>query len=353
MRRRRPVLLRPAGSTRRLLVMADDRLVLEATPVAPARARTWVAHRLVELGQRDLRDLAELLTSELVTNALLHAGTAIALTVRPDGSGVRVDVHDGSASGPQLRHHSSLTTVGRGLGMVEQLADSWGWDATDAGKTVWFSVSAPQDDGEDDGQPAGTSGAVEEGTTDAAESGLGRYAPAGGGDGGALVAVRLLRLPVHLLVASQEHHDALIREFRLMSFAGQAPDSPPAPDLPAELAHIVEQLGVRYGRARARRDEEVRQAIEQGLLHIDQTYLVPAGAAEQIRQIGLLLDAADRFCAANLLLTLQRPPLLRRFGHWYRAEIVNQVAGRPPTPWDGPLRLPDPTSADERVRPRR
>jgi hypothetical protein len=50
---------------------------------------------------------------------------------------------------------------------------------------------------------------------------------------------------------------------------------------------------------------------------------------------------------------LQRPPLLRRFGHWYRGEIVNQVAGRPPTPWDGPLRLPDPTSADERVRPRR
>src|SRR4051794_2701846 len=357
MRRRRPVLLRPAGSTRRLLVMADDRLVLEATPVAPARARTWVAHRLVELGQRDLRDLAELLTSELVTNALLHAGTAIALTVRPDGSGVRIDVHDGSASGPQLRHHSSLTTVGRALGMVEQLADSWGWDATDAGKTVGFSVSAPQDDGRDDGrddeQPGAASGAVEEGTTAAGESGLGRYAPAGRGDGGALVAVRLLRLPVHLLVASQEHHDALIREFRLMSFAGQAPDSPPAPDLPAELAHIVEQLGVRYGRARARRDEEGRQAIEQGLLHIDQTYLVPAAAAEQIRQIGLLLDAADRFCAANLLLTLQRPPLLRRFGHWYRAEIVNQVAGRPPTPWDGPLRLPDPPSGDEGVRPRR
>jgi anti-sigma regulatory factor (Ser/Thr protein kinase) len=90
----------------------------------------------------DVRDTAELLTSELVTNALLHAGTDLTVHVLSAGSGsvVRVAVDDGSAVAPALRDPDAGALGGRGLPLVASLATRWGWEPLPVGKRVWFEV---------------------------------------------------------------------------------------------------------------------------------------------------------------------------------------------------------------------
>lgn len=84
---------------------------------------------------------AELVVSELVTNAVLHARTPIEvrLTVRPGL--VRIEVHDGTARRPTRRYFSDEATSGRGLRLVEELCDAWGVEVDGAGKTVWAELS--------------------------------------------------------------------------------------------------------------------------------------------------------------------------------------------------------------------
>jgi serine/threonine-protein kinase RsbW len=88
-------------------------------------------------------DTAELLTSELVTNALLHAGTDLVVHVEAENGTVRVAVDDGSANGPRLGSPDTIDLGGRGLPLVASLADRWGWEPLPVGKRVWFEVCCP------------------------------------------------------------------------------------------------------------------------------------------------------------------------------------------------------------------
>ncbi len=89
-------------------------------------------------------DSIELLTSELVTNVVLHARTGARLLVRMVEPIVRVEVVDEHPAEPVLRMASdSLSTSGRGMFLVEALADAWGVDGLPGdGKRVWFEVAA-------------------------------------------------------------------------------------------------------------------------------------------------------------------------------------------------------------------
>lgn len=103
-------------------------------------AREWVCERLAVMGLDPLSDAVELLTSEVVTNALIHAGTPLTLSIRRQGAGVQVEVHDGSPVPPRRQRYSATATTGRGVGLLENLADEWGWRPEGEGKTVWFRV---------------------------------------------------------------------------------------------------------------------------------------------------------------------------------------------------------------------
>lgn len=84
--------------------------------------------------------MVELLTSELVTNAILHAGSSCVLIVRVENQRVRVEVEDSSRVVPIKRDSPLLSTSGRGMAIVDHVAQDWGVDHTAAGKRVWFEI---------------------------------------------------------------------------------------------------------------------------------------------------------------------------------------------------------------------
>ena len=112
---------------------------LERSAAAPGVARRFVRTSLTEM-DASMLDAVELLTSELVTNAVIHAGSEprLGLVLHPDR--IRVEVHDTDPRPPAQRDPDPASPGGRGLMLLEQLATSWGVDAADEGKVVWFEV---------------------------------------------------------------------------------------------------------------------------------------------------------------------------------------------------------------------
>lgn len=122
--------------------MSQALLALPAAPRAAGLARAHVRTCLREWRLEHLRDSAELLVSELVTNALVHAGGGLAVCVERLPDGVRVQVADGSAVGPVRRRHSATSATGRGVPLLDELTDTWGWQPErGGGKTVWFVLT--------------------------------------------------------------------------------------------------------------------------------------------------------------------------------------------------------------------
>lgn len=114
------------------------------------RARRWARSRLRDSGVGHDEALAEtllLVVSELVTNAVVHAGTSSALRLLlPDGrtpGAVRVEVSDLSTRPPRQRHAKGEEVGGRGLELVSLLADRWGWEREGPGKRVWCELDRP------------------------------------------------------------------------------------------------------------------------------------------------------------------------------------------------------------------
>jgi hypothetical protein len=102
------------------------RVDLPAEPASVGQARRFVRGVLADWKLESLVDTVTLLTSELATNAVLHARTGFAVVVSLSGREVRVDVLDGSAVTPRSRQPSLTAATGRGVNMVAALADHWG-----------------------------------------------------------------------------------------------------------------------------------------------------------------------------------------------------------------------------------
>jgi anti-sigma regulatory factor (Ser/Thr protein kinase) len=107
---------------------------------AAARARRFVRATLESWSLDGIIPDTELLTSELVTNAILHARSSARVEIAYDGGPVRVSVCDGSTSPPKLRDYGPQAVTGRGLVLVDRSAQRWGVDQAAGGKCVWFEV---------------------------------------------------------------------------------------------------------------------------------------------------------------------------------------------------------------------
>jgi anti-sigma regulatory factor (Ser/Thr protein kinase) len=96
----------------------------------------------------DEREVAALLVSELVSNAVVHPETTtepIGLTVRSGTTGIYIEVQDHDPSPPMLREEGALGEHGAGLRIVSGLSLRWGWEpAAGEGKHVWCELGAPR-----------------------------------------------------------------------------------------------------------------------------------------------------------------------------------------------------------------
>lgn len=118
---------------------------LPATARSVTEARRFVLDALTNWSLDALADTAALLTSEVVTNAVLHARTTVDLVVLRLGDGVAVEVTDGSRKQPRVGQATPESTNGRGIALLEQLASTWGVTTNRAGKTVRFTVTGDRD----------------------------------------------------------------------------------------------------------------------------------------------------------------------------------------------------------------
>lgn len=124
-----------ADRLRRTLGRADLRAVPES--------RRAVRELLTHWGTPEQSAVAELLTSELVTNALVHTDDGAVLTATVGPRGLRVEVRDFVSREPRPRRPCTDDgTHGRGLVLVEALADEWGVSTHGTGKSVWFELGA-------------------------------------------------------------------------------------------------------------------------------------------------------------------------------------------------------------------
>jgi anti-sigma regulatory factor (Ser/Thr protein kinase) len=120
---------------------AVPRTTLPPHPTSPAAGRRFVADVLWQRGfATAVIDDAVLLTSEAVTNAVVHAGTPIDVVVTVDAAMARIEVHDGQPDLPVARDPAPDDASGRGLRVIEALAEAWGVQHSVDGTCLWFEL---------------------------------------------------------------------------------------------------------------------------------------------------------------------------------------------------------------------
>ncbi len=303
---------------------------LRPEPQSAPRARAVVRQMLTGTTAEGVLDLAELCVSELVTNAVLHAGTDLELEIRYDPTSVRLSVSDLSHNLPVLARHSSTASTGRGLAMVAAVADSWGVDdANGTGKTVWCVLS-------EHGVGAAVldiSDVMDAWELSSAEVPQQRAAPRD--QSLTSTVVTLTGYPVDLGLGLQEHYEAVVRECQLLS----APRDDAALVLPDRLLGLALALAQRYTEELtdlARPDSRRVAAQARGDDAVDLTYEVTPELMTRLRSWQQVLDDVDEFSRRGDLLAPTISAPLARLRTWALLEFVRQSAGAPPTPWPGP-----------------
>ncbi|MFF4304975.1 SpoIIE family protein phosphatase [Streptomyces sp. NPDC001601] len=145
------LLLRRRGSDTAQAVGRLQQHVASGDPEALALARHMVRAAVRAWGAGDRADEIELVADELITNALMHTEGSAIVTLRVlvgTDRRVRVEVEDSSSALPRRREAGEDGVSGRGLLLVDQIADAWGVEARGGGKAVWCEFRMPErDDG--------------------------------------------------------------------------------------------------------------------------------------------------------------------------------------------------------------
>jgi PAS domain S-box-containing protein len=300
----------PAGEAPTEEARPEEALTLPPEPASVAIARHFVDGRLrAAQVSDDVIDTATLLTSELVTNAVLHAGTEIEVRVvaAPD---VRVEVVDRSPELPRRRTHSAESVIGRGLELVEALATHFGVgsepeNGTKRGKRVWFSLAGPPVGEPDVWEDAGPVDAVPPAT----------------------YVVELRRLPVLLYEVMREHYEAMLREYSLAQLDG-------GDDGTALLQEVSEGERSRQLIAEAFTEWKLGQDEKQMPAYVDLQVPVPDDRVTGFTSLGNAVVAAEGLAGRGEALT--RPPLpeIVWLKKWVLDEVAHQLAGGRPRAWE-------------------
>jgi anti-sigma regulatory factor (Ser/Thr protein kinase) len=295
-------------------------LHLEPTVASTPLARHWVAARLRGLPD-EIAGCAALLTSELVTNAVLHAATPMSVTLHVLPGRIRIDVADGDPTFPAMKEYSRDAATGRGLTLFNALAADWGVLPVEGGKIVWFELPV-------DHPVAPTS--VSDGSFRFDLTGL-MTPPYGRDEGSPEVPVRLLGVPVHLVKTAGQEYEALFRELRLMKERSEATSDAPA--LPERLSALVAGTGAGFKALGPGMDEVWQRAVDREVETFDWALKVPRSALAACELYDTLLDEAAEFGIAQRLLTLPASPASVAVRRWFLSELIRQLHGEPAVAW--------------------
>lgn len=289
---------------------------LPPQPTSVAAARAEVRTLLAGSEREDLTDSAVLLVSEIVTNALLHAGTEIGLSGRLSDHGLRINVRDGSSHLPSRRRYATTAGTGRGLLMVEAMVDDWGVTRNRHGKTVWFELSAGFDH-------------------HALGPAVRRTGSARSRFEASSVPVALQNMPLLLHAAWQEHAEALLREYLLASLDTDGGDPiqmhAEATDAIAVLEEHIPRTGVDMVP-----DELMGDAIEP---HVSAALIevpVPLGSVAHFETLDRAIEAALDLSRKGLVLTPPTQPEVQAFRRWLCRQVLRQATGGRPEAWAVP-----------------
>jgi len=115
--------------------------IIEAVPPARRRVVTLVRRLGIPISD-ELLDTVELLASEVIANAVLYSGDTCNVSVTRNLKCVRVEVTDTNPLLPTVSEAGPDDESGRGLLLVDTLADAWGAEPNSPGKTTWFELRA-------------------------------------------------------------------------------------------------------------------------------------------------------------------------------------------------------------------
>jgi PAS domain S-box-containing protein len=281
-------------------VIARETLTLKPLAQSVGQARHAVVDALVAVDQSHHAEAAALATSELVTNAVLYAGSDISVTITVTASLVLVEVEDHSPHEPTRRLYDLSATTGRGLSVVQELTADFGVRRIPGGgKVVWFTL------GDRGWFFAGK--AFSHGDDDDVTGGI----------------VWLLGVPVALYCSFQQVADGLLREYVLASQAlrgGRRTDADEwalATEAFAELASGADPLFC---------DDAPRG-------HTDLRFGVRADGTDRFAALARVLARAVTMAHSGRLLALPTQPEIVAMSEWVCTEVQSQMEGRPPTAW--------------------
>ncbi len=289
-------------------------LVLPAGPESPAVARRQARSLLTGWGcpEESVEDTL-LIVSELVGNAVLHAGQAqsVVLVLYPDR--IRVEVADRSATRPARTGYGPSAQTGRGLTLLDSLTLAWGVSAQAGGKVVWADVPS--------GAPTQAGRVVEAPPATAAAG------PAPPPPGAARVVVR--GVPVRVYQRLQQQYDAVRREVDLLLIGGGSGLTEPPP---AELLDACRLLRAMFEGDTSTFRATVLEAAARGETVVDLEGFVPAtahtGAARHLE----LVERIESYATSHHLFVDEPDREVVALRHWFVSELEAQLDGRPPGP---------------------
>jgi GAF domain-containing protein/anti-sigma regulatory factor (Ser/Thr protein kinase) len=287
----------------------DAQVVLRLSdgPEAAAVTRRVVTETLAGWGLPELTDDALVAASELVTNAVLHGEPPFVVRLGRVGQVVRVEVEDASRVAPVRPFATTDTMTGRGIALVDAVAQRWGVDQLPDGKVVWCELSPEL-------RPVV---ALEDDDLDALLAAWEDEA-----DAEPTYTVELGDVPTDLLIAAKAHVDNLVREFSLAA-AGEASGNSGA--VPEELARLIDTVVHRFSEARHAIKRQAIAAANRGEARTHLTVRLSTAAVAPGEEYLAALDLADSYARDARLLTLETPPQHRVFRHWYVGALVEQV----------------------------
>jgi PAS domain S-box-containing protein len=296
-----------------MVLEPDLDMVLDRVPDAVPRARRQVTSHLVGSGLPDLAEDAALAVSELVTNATLHGIPPVHLRLRTTGSGVHLEVADGSPLGPEPLASGPDDTVGRGVAVVEAVSSAWGWHPTDTGKVVWCDLRVAT--GSDRGAPT-------------------RPVPDPRNTRGPEPTVEVPDVPVGILRKMLLHSEAQVRELSLLCAVIPADRGRDAVSDLCERARQVTTRGRLHRRLRAQALAADRAGRDRVDLSVETRWLTAEGQ-DYLR----ILDELDVQCRAERLLTLESPAVLRCLRRWLAGELFSGLRRADGAPAEPPRRF--------------